>query len=51
VYCQRTHNPPQDVQRRAAELLRAEWLAIDSAHLPFFTNPDEVAHIVAERSR
>jgi pimeloyl-ACP methyl ester carboxylesterase len=51
VYCQRTHNPPQEVQRRAAELLKAEWMAIDSAHLPFFTNPDELATIIGERSR
>jgi pimeloyl-ACP methyl ester carboxylesterase len=51
VYCQRTHNPPQEVQRRAADLLQAEWLAIDSAHLPFFTNPDELAAIIAARSR
>jgi pimeloyl-ACP methyl ester carboxylesterase len=51
VYCQRTHNPPQDVQRRAADLLKAEWLALDSAHLPFFTHPEELARIIADRSR
>jgi pimeloyl-ACP methyl ester carboxylesterase len=51
VYCQRTHNPPQDVQRRAAELLQAEWRPLDSAHLPFFTHPLELASIVAERSQ
>ena len=45
-----THNPPQEVQRRAADLLRAEWLALDSAHLPFFTHPTELATIIAQRS-
>ena len=51
VYCQRTHNPPQDVQRRAAGLPRAEWRTLDSAHLPFFTHPEELASLIAERSR
>ena len=46
VYCQRTHNPPQDVQRRAADLLRAEWRTLDSAHLPFFTHPEELASLI-----
>jgi pimeloyl-ACP methyl ester carboxylesterase len=50
VWCQRTHNPPEAVQRRAAELLAAEWRPLDSGHYPFFTNPDELAAIVAERS-
>jgi pimeloyl-ACP methyl ester carboxylesterase len=50
VYCQRTHNPPQDVQRRAADLLHAAWQPIDSAHLPFFTNAPELAAIIADRS-
>jgi pimeloyl-ACP methyl ester carboxylesterase len=50
VYCQRTHNPPQDVQRRAADLLKAEWLTLDSAHLPFFTHPQELAEIIAARA-
>jgi hypothetical protein len=51
VFCQRTHNPPQEVQRRAADLLHAEWRPLDSAHLPFFTHPNELAGIIAERSQ
>ena len=51
VFCTRTHNPPQDVQRRAADLLEAEWLPLDSAHLPFFEKPAELASIILERSR
>ncbi|HEX8967954.1 MAG TPA: alpha/beta fold hydrolase [Chloroflexota bacterium] len=50
VWCTRTHNPPEAVQRRAAELLQAEWRPLDSGHYPFFTNADELAAIVAERS-
>jgi pimeloyl-ACP methyl ester carboxylesterase len=50
VWCQRTHNPPEAVQRRAAELLRAEWRPLDSGHYPFFTKADELAEIVQERS-
>jgi pimeloyl-ACP methyl ester carboxylesterase len=51
VFCQHTHNPPYEVQRRAADLLHAEWRPIDSAHLPFFTHPLELASIIAERSQ
>jgi pimeloyl-ACP methyl ester carboxylesterase len=50
VWCQRTHNPPEPVQRRAAELLRAEWRPLDSGHYPFFTNAAELATIVADAS-
>jgi hypothetical protein len=38
------------VQRRAAEYLQAEWRPLDSGHYPFFTNADELAEIVHERS-
>jgi pimeloyl-ACP methyl ester carboxylesterase len=51
VWCQRTHNPPQEVQRKAADLLQAEWRPLDSAHFPFFTHADELAEMIAERSR
>jgi hypothetical protein len=50
AWCRRTHNLPEAVQRRAAELLRAEWRPLDSGHYPFFTNAPELATIVAERS-
>jgi pimeloyl-ACP methyl ester carboxylesterase len=50
VWCQRTHNPPEAVQRRAAELLQAEWHPIDSGHYPFFTNSGDLVPIVADRS-
>jgi pimeloyl-ACP methyl ester carboxylesterase len=50
VWCERTHNPPEAVQRQAAELLQAEWRPLDSGHYPFFTNAAELATIVAERS-
>jgi pimeloyl-ACP methyl ester carboxylesterase len=50
VWCQRTHNPPEAVQRRAAELLHAEWHPIDSGHYPFFTNSDDLVRIIADRS-
>jgi pimeloyl-ACP methyl ester carboxylesterase len=50
VWCERTHNPPEAVQRRAAELLQAEWRPLDSGHYPFFTKSEELAVIVAERS-
>jgi hypothetical protein len=50
VWCQRTHNPPEAVQRRAAELLKAEWRPLDSGHYPFFTTPSELQAIIAERS-
>ncbi len=51
VFCEQTHNPPREVQRRAADLLNAEWRPLNSAHLPFFTHPDELAAIIAERSQ
>lgn len=51
VFCRQTHNPPEDVQRHMADLLKAEWQPVDSAHLPFFTHPAELAAIIAERSR
>ena len=51
VFCERTHNPPRDVQEKQAALLRAEWLTLDSAHLPFFERPKELAEIIAARSR
>lgn len=51
VFCERTHNPPRDVQEKQAALLKAEWLTLDSAHLPFFERPKELAQIIAERSR
>ena len=50
VWCQRTHNPPEAVQRRAAELLAAEWRPLDSGHYPFFTNAPELSTIIAERA-
>jgi pimeloyl-ACP methyl ester carboxylesterase len=50
VWCERTHNPPEAVQRRAAELLAAEWHPLDSGHYPFFTNTPELASLIAERS-
>jgi pimeloyl-ACP methyl ester carboxylesterase len=51
VWCQRTHNPPQEVQRRAADLLHAAWRPMDSGHYPFFTNPAELADVVASVSQ
>ncbi len=51
VWCQRTHNPPEAVQRRAADLLQAEWLPLDSGHYPFFTAPAELATIIGARSQ
>jgi hypothetical protein len=50
VWCQRTHNPPEAVQRRAAEQLQAHWRPLDSGHYPFFMNANELTTIVAERS-
>jgi pimeloyl-ACP methyl ester carboxylesterase len=47
VWCQRTHNPPEAVQRRAAEVLKAEWHPIDSGHYPFFTNAADLVPIIA----
>lgn len=46
VFCQRTVNPPEPMQRRNAELLRAEWLPLDSGHYPFFTHAEELAKII-----
>ncbi len=51
VWCQRTHNPPQEVQQKAADLLNAEWSPLDSGHFPFFTNAEELAAMIAERAR
>ena len=50
VWCQRTHNPPEAVQRQAADLLHAEWRPLDSGHYPFFTNAAELADIILERT-
>lgn len=51
VWCQQTHNPPQEVQRKAADLLQAEWEPLDSGHFPFLTHPTELAERIAKRAR
>ena len=50
VFCRRTVNPPEPVQQRTVELLQGEWYALDSGHYPFFTEPDELAKIIANRA-
>lgn len=50
VFCQRTVNPPEPIQRRTAEKLQAEWLPLDSGHNPFFTHPDELTKIILDRA-
>lgn len=50
VFCQRTVNPPEPIQRRTAETLKAEWLHLDSGHNPFFTHPDELSKIILDRA-
>lgn len=50
VFCQRTVNPPEPIQRRTAERLKAEWLPLDSGHNPFLTHPDELTKIILDRA-
>ena len=48
VFCRRTVNPPEPIQRRTADLLKGEWRPIDSGHYPFFTNAEELAKVIEQ---
>jgi len=48
VYCNRSPNPGEPHQRRAAERLRAKWRELDTGHLPFLSAPDELTTMLLE---
>lgn len=50
VFCRRTVNPAEPIQRLTAERLKAEWVVLDSGHYPFLTHPEELAKIILERA-
>lgn len=48
VFCERTVNPAEPVQRLTAERLKAAWRTLDAGHYPFLTHPEELARIILE---
>jgi len=47
IWCSGAMNPGEAHNRRAAELLNADWHVIETGHYPMLTTPVEVARIIA----
>jgi pimeloyl-ACP methyl ester carboxylesterase len=49
IRCTRSVNPPESIQRRAADRLNGRYIEIDCAHYPMLTDPEVLApHLVAD---
>jgi pimeloyl-ACP methyl ester carboxylesterase len=49
IRCTRSVNPPESIQRRAADKLDGEYVEIDCPHYPMLTDPEVLApHLVTD---
>lgn len=48
IYCNRSPNPGEAHQRRAAERLGSNWRELETGHLPFLSAPDELTAMLLD---